>query len=118
MKQLFFGFNVLAATFVQFDTQDNFYREAFGCEWKRQLSALEDLSEEYVREYETDRVDYNGGDGFRIFSTKKIKAVRLNKFPYSYKVKRISPYEFMITSKYFEPYWDDTDIMEVAIIHY
>lgn len=118
MKQLFFGFNILAATFVQFDTQDNLYREAFGCQWKRQLSALEDSSEEYNREYELDRIDYKGGDAVRIFSTKKIKAVRLNNFPFSYKVKRVSPYEFIVSSKYFAQHFDGTDYIETAIIHY
>ena len=117
MRQLFFGFNILAATFIEFDTQDNLYREAFGCQWKRQLSALEDLSEDYVREYESDRVAYNGGDGFRVFSTKKIKTVRLNNFPFSFKVKKISPYECIVISKYFQRYFDNTDNIQVAILH-
>ena len=118
MRQLFFGFNILAATFVQFDTQDNIYREMFACRWKHQISGVEDLSEDYVREYELDRVNHHGSDAVRIFSTKKIKAVRLNKFQFSYKIKRISPFEFIVTSKYFEQYFDDTDVIVVAIIHY
>ena len=117
MRQLFFGFNILAATFIEFDTQDNLYKEAFECVWKHQLDAIEDPSEDYVREYMAKRIDYKGGDALRVFSTKKIKTVRLNNFPFSFKVKKISPYECIVISKYFQRYFDNTDNIQVAILH-
>lgn len=114
MKQLFFGFNILAATLVQFDTQDNIYREAFECNWVPQIGSIEDDGSRYM----VQRIDHNGQSALRVFSIDKIKAIRLNKFPFSHKIKRVSPYEFLVTSKYFEKYWNDTDWVEVAIIHY
>lgn len=108
MKTLFFGFNLIAATLVQFDTQDQLYKEAFDCEW-RQQDAPESL-------YSVKREDHQGKSALRVKSSDSMKAIRLNKFPYSYKITKVAPNEFLVTSDYFEKYWIGTDNIEILFL--
>ena len=114
MKTVFLS-AFMAVSLVKFDTQDNLFLESFqfpnGNEWQHQ----ETPAGEVTGKYNLKRESIRGKDGVRFKCTEKVKTVRLNEFPYSYKIKKISPYEFEITSKKMQAYFDDTDIIQVIV---
>lgn len=116
MKTFFLSAYV-ALSLVQFNTQDNLYLEAFqfpNCsDWQHQ----ETPTGEPTGKYNFKRESINGKDGFRFKSTQKVKFIRINNYPYSYKIKKKSPYEYEVTSKKLQAYFDNTDIIELIISH-
>lgn len=116
MKTIFFS-AFMALTLVKFDTQDNLYLEAFqfpNCnEWQHQETPAGEPS----GKYNLKRESIKGKDGLRFKSTEKVQMIRLNNFPYTYKIKKVSKYEFEITSKKMNAYFDDTDIVELIVKH-
>lgn len=108
MKKFLFLSVLLNAVIVKFDTQDNIFKKAFGNDWVHQ----EDEPNEPVNQYSLKRIDYKGGDALRVRTEEPTKRVFLNLYPYSYKVKKISNTEFIITSKKFQKYFDNTDVIQ------
>lgn len=117
MKTLFFGFNLIAATLVQFDTQDQIYKEAFECKWIPQLG-WENDAHYGVSKFGVERFEHQGASALRVKSTDSMKAIRLNKYPYSYKVTKVAPNEFIVTSSYFDTYWSNTDNIEILFLNH
>ena len=113
MKKFLFLSVLLNAVFVKFDTQDNLFLEAFkfpNCnEWENQGGLDEG---EPINKFSARRIEYKGKDAIRIRTTEKTKRVFLNQYPFSYKVKKISNFEFIIVSKKLNDYFDGTDIFQ------
>lgn len=103
-------------TLVKFDTQDNLFLKSFkfpNCnEWENQGGLDEG---EAINQFSGRRISYKGTDAFRVRTTKKTKKVFLNNYSFFYKVQKISENEFVIISKKFNYYFDNTDIIEVLI---
>ena len=97
-------------TTVKFDTQDNLFLKDFDCHnWQNQGGLDEG---EPINKFSARRIEYKGKDAIRIRTTEKTKRVFLNQYPFSYKVKKISNFEFIIVSKKFNEYFDGTDIFQ------
>lgn len=102
----------MSVQLVKFDTQDNVHLEAFqfpnGNEWQQTL----DLDTfEPINNYGLRREDGK----LRFKSKDRVSTIRLNNFPYRYKVKKISPYEFEVRSSQLQKYFDGTDIVHVIV---
>lgn len=100
-------------TTVKFDTQDNLFLKDFDCHnWQNQGGLDEG---EAINQFSGRRIAYKGVDALRVRTTVKSKRVFLNHYPFFYKVKKISEKEFILISKKFNDYFDNTDIVEVLI---
>lgn len=111
IKTVFFS-SLMSLTIVRFDTQDNIYKNAFSNEWSHQES---DPAIGYIPEYTLKRELIKGKPGIRLKTLAPVKMVRLNDYPFKYKVKRVSDNEYEITSTRLQDYFDETDIIEVVI---
>lgn len=96
--------------FVKFDTQDNLFREAFS-EWDHQQNP--DGSE---NKFVLNRINYKGKLALQLKSKEKIKRIYLNRFGFAYKVKKISNFEFIITSNKMQKYFDGDDNVEILML--
>ena len=100
-------------TTVKFDTQDNLFLKDFDCHnWQNQGGLDED---EAINQFSGRRIAYKGVNALRVRTTTKSKRVFLNHYPFFYKVKKISDKEFILISKKFNDYFNNTDIVEVLI---
>lgn len=106
MKTLFYGMPLAVLMLVKFDTQDNLYFKNYDIGWRGQTE----------QSYNVKRESYKGKDILRIKLEEPAKRIVFNDFPYSYKVKKINNKEFIVTSKYWQKYWDSTDTIETLII--
>lgn len=110
MKKFLFLSVFLSATIVQFDTQDNVFLKDFDCNNWQNSGGIDDG--EPVNQYSGRRMLYKGNHAVRFRTTEKAKRLFLNKYPFSYKVKKISDFEFIVVSKKFNDYFDGTDVIE------
>lgn len=100
-------------TIVKFDTQDNLFLKDFDCHnWQNQGGLDEG---EAINQFSGRRIAYKGVNALRVRTTTKTKRVFLNHYPFFYKVKKISEKEFILISKKFNDYFNNTDIVEVLI---
>lgn len=100
-------------TTVKFDTQDNLFLKDFDCHnWQNQGGLDEG---EAINQFSGRRIAYKGVNALRVRTTTKTKRVFLNHYPFFYKVKKISDKEFILISKKFNDYFNNTDIVEVLI---
>lgn len=104
MKKFLFLSVLLNAVIVKFDTQDNLFNESFGDGWVNQGGFGDPLGK-----YSARREMYKGNHAIRFKTTEKTKRLFLNQYPFSYKVKKISDFEFIVTSKKMNDYFDGTD---------
>lgn len=110
MKTVFFS-ALMSVTLVNFDTQDNIHQVAFQqpCnEWTQtnDLDTWQPAVNYGLRREE---------GAVRFKSTERVSMIKLDSFPYSYKVKKISPYEFVIKSRKFDQWFDGTDMLKVIV---
>ena len=114
MKTVFFS-ALMSVTLVNFDTQDNIHQVAFQtpCNEWTQTNDL-DTWQPAVN-YGLRREMIRGQHGVRFKSTEPVKMIKLDSYPYSYKVKKISPYEFEVRSRKFNDYFDGTDMLKVVV---
>lgn len=111
IKTVFFS-SLMSLTIVRFDTQDNIYKKAFSNEWSHQEPQP---GSGEVSEYVLKRELIKGKPGIRLKTLAPVKMVKLNDYPFKYKVKRVSDNEYEITSAMLQDYFDETDIIEVVI---
>lgn len=106
--------NIFLGSFVwyniaEFNTQDNLTRSTDkDWEWKQNL----DVNNSNCQTYGGSRIS---DTEFLVFSDIPIKTIRLNRFKYPYKVKRISSTKFIISSKCMQEHFNNTDIVRVLI---
>ena len=114
MKTVFFS-ALMSITLVRFDTQDNIWLQSFqfpnGNEWQHQ----EDNEGDPINVWSLKRVQINGKQALRFKSSKPVSTIRLNNYPYRYKVKKVSPYEFEVKSNQLQAFFNNTDIVEVIV---
>lgn len=105
-------------TLVKFDTQDNIWLESFqfpNCDvWNNQ----ENEASEPINIWSLKRIP---GDTEQVFSLRfksdiPVRSVSINKYPFKYKVEKISANEFVLSSPKFQEYVDTrTEIFELII---
>lgn len=107
MKKIFLSL-ILNLQIVKFDTQDNLVKTCDG-QWSQNvnLDTFEPLGPFGLWRFDNHKIWFK--------STTPIKTIRLNNFPYQYKVKKVSPYHFIIKSGRMQDYFDNTDIVEIIV---
>lgn len=110
MLKTFLSVWYLSVAVVQFDTQDNLVRTING-NWDTNVNPY---TLEPMGEYALWRTD---NKRFWVKTKKAAKTIRLNNYPYQYKVKKVSPYHFVVTSIRLQDYFDNTDIIEIIVKH-
>jgi hypothetical protein len=104
----FLSYSYLNIDLVEFDTEDNIFR-TLKTHWEQNLdlNTWEPLSTYGFRRYSNDRAWFK--------SINEIKSIRLNKFDFNYKIKKVSPFHFEIKSDHFREYFDGTDNIEIVV---
>lgn len=110
MTKVFLSVWALRLAFATFDTQDNLIRTN-DVNWTQNLN-LETL--EPLQDYGLWRFADNK---FWVKTKRPAKTIRLNNYPYQYKVKKINNFYFEVKSLRLNEYFDNTDIIEVIIKH-
>ena len=108
MNNVFLNYGFLNLMIVEFDTEDNIVRTN-KIQWRQNLdlNTFQPLFTYGMWRYANDKMWFK--------STEKIKSIRLNKFNYKYKVKKVSDYYFEIHCDQFQDYFDGTDNIEIIV---
>ena len=101
----------MSITLVKFDTQDNIHQKAFGVPCNEWTQTLDLDTWKPAVDFGLRREDV----GVRFTSVEPVSTIRLNNFPYHYKVKKISKHEFLIKCGKWDAWFDDTDMLEVIV---
>ena len=98
---------LLALMIYEFDTQDNLVKGLAYNEWKQNLNldTFEPLQEVGLRR--------DGDYTFWVKTDRPAKSIRINNYPYKYKVKKISPNHFAVRSVRLQDYFDNTDNIQI-----
>ena len=111
MKKTFLALQFLSLAIYRFDTQDNLMK----C-----LRADRNFYEQNVNLDTFEPVNEIGfwRDGDKTFWVKTkfpAKTIRINNYPYRYKVKKVSDTYFKVRSVDLQKYFDNTDIIEIIV---
>ena len=107
MNLTFLTLGFMSLSILKFDTQDNVVFK--DCEWKQNvdLETFQPIGEIGLWR--------DSNTTIWIKSKTPLKTVRLNNFPYWYKVKKISSKHFQIKCKKFPEYWNNEDVIQVVV---
>lgn len=108
MKKVFFNHGLIKLEMVEFDTQDNLVK--LDSVWKQNLDLnnnFKPLEKFGLRRFSDTEMWFK--------SEESVSMIRLNNFPYSYKIKKVSNREFIIKSKKLQNYFDGTDNVTIIV---
>ena len=108
MIRTFFTLGLLNLSVFQFDTQDNLVK-TINLDWTQNVD-LETFEPQTLAGLWRD-----SNTTFWVKTKKPIKSIRINNFPFKYRVVKVNPQHFVIKCARMQEYWDQTDIIEIIV---
>ena len=107
MIRTFFTLGLLNLSLFKFDTQDNLVK-TINVDWTQNL-------DENLNPLTLVGLWRDSSTTFWVKSKKPIKSIRINNFPFKYRVVKVNSQHFVIKCARMQDYWDQTDIIEIIV---